>query len=143
MVKTVDVVPPVGKIETKKTTLYTRFLVTLLLMLGLFVLASVITYTARLFSPITVNSYKACTGLKSSIIQETYPSVCVTKSGQRFVEPLSEEEQKLLESPLDQESPTGAQGQFCGGIMGRVCPGGFRCKYDGNYPDAGGTCIAN
>ena len=31
--------------------------------------------------------------------------------------------------------------QFCGGIAGKVCPGGFTCKYDGTYPDAGGICI--
>ena len=39
--------------------------------------------------------------------------------------------------------PTGGEEQkiFCGGIMGKVCPSGYRCQYDGNYPDAGGTCI--
>jgi hypothetical protein len=30
---------------------------------------------------------------------------------------------------------------FCGGIAGFPCPDGMRCKLDGNYPDAGGTCI--
>ena len=30
--------------------------------------------------------------------------------------------------------------QFCGGITGRVCPEGYSCKLDGNYPDAGGVC---
>ncbi|MFH0773614.1 MAG: hypothetical protein V1922_04870 [bacterium] len=30
---------------------------------------------------------------------------------------------------------------FCGGIGGKMCPGGYSCKYDGTYPDAGGTCI--
>ena len=32
-------------------------------------------------------------------------------------------------------------GQFCGGIAGIACPVGYECKLDGNYPDAGGTCI--
>jgi len=31
--------------------------------------------------------------------------------------------------------------QFCGGIAGKVCPTGYTCKYDGTYPDAGGTCV--
>mgnify|MGYP001558259781 CR=1 FL=1 len=34
----------------------------------------------------------------------------------------------------------GGEGQFCGGIAGAVCPEGYSCKYDGNYPDAGGVC---
>ena len=34
-------------------------------------------------------------------------------------------------------------GQFCGGIAGKLCPSGYSCKLDGNYPDAGGTCIKN
>jgi len=32
-------------------------------------------------------------------------------------------------------------GQFCGGLTGTSCPAGFTCKYDGNYPDAGGICV--
>jgi hypothetical protein len=31
---------------------------------------------------------------------------------------------------------------FCGGIAGKLCPSGYTCKYDGTYPDAGGTCIS-
>lgn len=29
----------------------------------------------------------------------------------------------------------------CGGIAGTQCPQGYTCRRDGNYPDAGGTCI--
>ena len=43
---------------------------------------------------------------------------------------------------LDQSN---AEGKFCGGITANLpenqCPGGFYCKLDGNYPDAGGVCI--
>lgn len=31
----------------------------------------------------------------------------------------------------------------CGGIMGKICPEGYTCKLNGNYPDAGGKCIEN
>lgn len=31
--------------------------------------------------------------------------------------------------------------QFCGGIMGKPCPFGYSCQYDGSYPDASGTCV--
>lgn len=32
-------------------------------------------------------------------------------------------------------------GIFCGGIAGIECPKGYMCRLDGNYPDAGGTCV--
>lgn len=32
-------------------------------------------------------------------------------------------------------------GQFCGGIAGIPCPQGMFCELDGDYPDAGGTCV--
>ena len=39
-------------------------------------------------------------------------------------------------------SPTKTQGDlFCGGIAGKLCPSGYNCRYEGTYPDAGGTCI--
>jgi hypothetical protein len=31
--------------------------------------------------------------------------------------------------------------KFCGGIVGIQCPKGLTCKLDGDYPDAGGTCV--
>ncbi|QQG44644.1 MAG: hypothetical protein HYW86_01900 [Candidatus Roizmanbacteria bacterium] len=34
-----------------------------------------------------------------------------------------------------------SEGKFCGGIAGILCPDGYECKYDGNYPDAGGKCV--
>lgn len=33
-----------------------------------------------------------------------------------------------------------SKAEFCGGIAGILCPEGYRCQLDGNYPDAGGTC---
>lgn len=32
-------------------------------------------------------------------------------------------------------------GIFCAGITGISCPNGYKCKYDGKYPDAGGVCV--
>lgn len=32
-------------------------------------------------------------------------------------------------------------GEMCGGIAGFVCESGLECRYDGNYPDAGGICV--
>ncbi|MCB9562723.1 MAG: hypothetical protein H6709_03040 [Kofleriaceae bacterium] len=41
----------------------------------------------------------------------------------------------------------GMTGDFCGGLTGRACLDGFKCRYDEStyaapYPDAGGTCVA-
>jgi len=44
------------------------------------------------------------------------------------------------QTPTAIPSPV-SQGKFCGGIAGIQCPTGLMCKLDGNYPDAGGTCI--
>ena len=32
---------------------------------------------------------------------------------------------------------------FCGGIAGFPCPDGMTCQLDGDYPDAGGHCVAD
>ncbi len=34
-----------------------------------------------------------------------------------------------------------SEGEFCGGIAGIICCEGMTCQYDGDYPDAGGTCV--
>lgn len=40
---------------------------------------------------------------------------------------------------------TEVEGRFCGGIGANLpenqCPEGYKCKLDGDYPDAGGKCI--
>lgn len=42
-------------------------------------------------------SFEDCMKSKGSVIQESYPEVCVTKNGQRFIRELSEEEMLQLE----------------------------------------------
>ena len=61
-----------------------------------------------LFSSVLINSssgrlrlvaasFEDCLKSKGSVIQESYPEVCVTKSGQRFIQEISEEERMQLE----------------------------------------------
>jgi hypothetical protein len=53
-----------------------------------------------------------------------------------------EEVQKIIDGkPLAAFEPTGAAGQFCGGIAAIQCPPGFSCVLDGTFPDAGGRCV--
>ena len=35
------------------------------------------------------------------------------------------------------------EGQFCGGFAGVLCPEGYTCEMEDNFPDAGGRCVAN
>ncbi len=37
--------------------------------------------------------------------------------------------------------PSSPEGAFCGGLAGIACQAGYECKFDGNYPDAGGKCV--
>lgn len=48
--------------------------------------------------------------------------------------------------PVEQDDTTpvaspAQEGEFCGGIAGIACADGLTCRYDGDYPDAGGTCV--
>jgi len=35
------------------------------------------------------------------------------------------------------------EAKACGTIAGLICPSGYECLYDGDYPDAGGKCVKN
>jgi len=67
----------------------------------------------------------------------------------------SEEHDKEFDKTFDQilstfkflDSEENAEGKFCGGIAANLpenqCPEGYKCKLDGNYPDAGGKSVKN
>ena len=46
-----------------------------------------------------VATFEACTKATGSKIQESYPPVCVTRDGNRFTQPLTEEEKQNLQPP--------------------------------------------
>ncbi|MEY4731872.1 MAG: hypothetical protein RL681_818 [Candidatus Parcubacteria bacterium] len=53
-----------------------------------------------------------------------------------------EEVQKIIDGkPLTTFESRNGTKTFCGGIAGIACPAGYRCAYDGTYPDAGGHCV--
>lgn len=62
----------------KKSTLIASVMAALMLFMGL-----ILSWLAD--SP-QINDYLSCTQ-NNGIIQESYPSVCISKDGQRFVEP--------------------------------------------------------
>ena len=50
-----------------------------------------------------IDSYDQCVAATGSIVQESYPATCITTSGQRFIQPLTDEEKQNLQPP-DQTS---------------------------------------
>lgn len=52
----------------------------------------------------------------------------------------------MPESARSSDEPEPEPGEqdkiYCGGISGVRCPAEFTCRYEGNYPDASGYCIA-
>lgn len=88
------------KIVIKKVPLWTRFVVTLLMILGVFMVAFTITYLNTMAVVVPATSYEECVSQPSSKLEESYPAVCIAKDGTKFIEPLAPEEEKLLESTL-------------------------------------------
>ncbi|MFH1916163.1 MAG: Ig-like domain-containing protein [Nanoarchaeota archaeon] len=46
-------------------------------------------------------------------------------------------------TPPDYPIECSTSGAYCAGISNRQCCGGYTCKMDGNYPDAGGICVTD
>lgn len=114
---------PVKSIKPKKVSFAVQLAITLFLLAILFGSTLFVAYKIG-FKENPPTNFDECKIAKGSIIQESYPEVCVSKSGQRFTQEIPEDEPK-----------------FCGGIANISCPEGFICKLDGNYPDAGGVCL--
>jgi hypothetical protein len=78
------------------TSRYASILVTVSLLFSLFGISFVIAYN-HINKPKPAESYEQCIKSKGSVIRETYPAICVSEEGKEFIQPLSSEEQKLLE----------------------------------------------
>lgn len=61
---------------------------------------------------------------------------------ERFATPPEETFSLMIESlQLLSENAVNTSAQFCGGVAGLTCPAGFECVLEGDFPDAGGTCV--
>ncbi len=119
-----------------------KTLVTVISMAVLFGTAFIIAYASSQKNSVP-KTYDECSRAKGSLVSNTYPAICTTKAKVKFMQPISEEEERILESNLNKNNTTEAEGKFCGGIAGLPCPNGYNCKIDGTYPDAGGKCAKN
>lgn len=79
----------------------TPVILTVLLMFFLFGTSAFIAYQSQQRKIPPPTNFEECSKIKSSIIRESYPAVCVTKSGKEFIQPVSDEEKKLLESYIE------------------------------------------
>ena len=116
--------------KSSDSTFIRQILVTGFLMLILFGIAFLIAYQGernKKSGDTLASNYDECTNSAGSIIQESYPPVCVTKDGKRFTQTVEDNQ----------------EGKFCGGIVNIACPEGYTCRLDGDYPDAGGKCVKN
>ncbi len=139
-------IPPVSEPQLKmhrtiSSALY-KTLLTVIFMSVLFGTAFVIAYASAQKNSVP-KSYDECSRAKGSLISKTYPAICTTKAKVKFMQPISEEEERILESNLNKNNIETSEGKFCGGIAGMSCPTGYNCKLEGTYPDAGGKCAKN
>lgn len=74
----------------------------------------------------TIASYKECLQAKGSIVTESYPGICITTSGQRFIQPLTDEEKQNLLPPDQARESTdtvSCGGWNTGGSVECTCTG--------------------
>lgn len=93
--------------------------------------------STQLANPASVNCVN--NGAASVIDANTQTGYCVFPNGSKC------EEWAFFRTGICSENQTQRtnrkEGEFCGGIAGFLCADGLECKYDGSYPDAGGTCV--
>ena len=107
-----------------------------------------------------VTTFEDCAAAGYPVV-ESYPRRCLTDE-REFIEDISSPTGPLppVVSEVcrsDQECDQGyycksglcestgrlcsGETQACGGIAGILCCGGLKCELEGNFPDAGGTCV--
>jgi len=56
-------------------------------------------FLPKSFSGPTISNYEDCLAAKGSTVQLSYPATCITASGRRFIQPLTDEEKQSLIPP--------------------------------------------
>lgn len=70
-----------------------------------------------------IASYSDCVNAPGNIVTQSYPATCITKAGERFVQELTEDEQKPLLSSMSITSPSPISTNDCqiSGCSGEIC----------------------
>lgn len=100
--------PPVAPLPEPKNKIWLWILGGVLL-LGTGIVAGVL-FGKQLYFIKTaqVDSYDQCVSAKGSRVLQTYPTICVAASGQRFIQSLTDEEKQNLIPPDLNREPTGS-----------------------------------
>jgi hypothetical protein len=134
---------PIQRIRIKrKTALLISFLMLLVLILTFITILAYQKFKTSKYPEPT--NFWECSKVKNSIIQESYPAVCITKEGKRFTQELSDEEKKNIippELPNVKGVCEDANGKWlenyheCEGIEEEECK-----NSGGSYDDCSSAC---
>lgn len=96
------VVPVQTTSNIQKNKITKRFKLCLIhLVAAIVVVGCFFTYKAFFVTP-TVKSYEECLKAKGSIVQESYPQVCVTKNGIRFVQEVASTDPSITKTKAEE-----------------------------------------
>lgn len=114
---------------------YLQVLLTLILLLILFgITASIAILTVKMKAARPTN-YKECILLKGSVIQESYPAVCVTKKGERFIQeiPKLPKPSQIKETQIDNTSNQAPNDNLANWKTHEDIEKGFIIKYPSSW----------
>lgn len=120
---------------TPSTEWYMGFtpIIIILVLLILFIIGFIVykTHWPKVSATVNPQNYEECIKSPGSVVMTMYPAVCVTKSGARFTEPLTQEQQQNLTPPTTTPTPSvepcGPNGTRCGIANCPTCPAGKNC----------------
>jgi len=139
---------PAGYQLTKHSQLSPYFLKALGSFLVFVLILSSLSYFFSKRTAKLPTNYEECLALPGSLLRESFPAVCVTKSGETFTQPLDEDDQsKLLPQDLNtsivpgQDGSKGASNGGCvkTGCSGQLCTDSAQedrmttCEYKAEY----------
>jgi hypothetical protein len=135
-----------GKTSAQYESQKNRWIIVIsILALLLFLLIVFIANSNKFINFQSINSFEDCMGATGSTIQFTYPGVCVTYDGQKFIESVSPIPTETLQQPNEYESICTSNGGVwlneyyeCEGIDAQTCK-----NSGGVFNECGSACRHN
>ncbi|OGM19002.1 hypothetical protein A2686_03750 [Candidatus Woesebacteria bacterium RIFCSPHIGHO2_01_FULL_38_10] len=86
---------------------YFQALLTCVLLIILFTTTFFLAYLTDKRKRLIPKNFEDCLKLKGSVIQKSYPPVCINKDGKRFIQNLPDQEKRLLEADFEKTKVKG------------------------------------
>jgi len=114
-------------------------IIIILVLLILFIIGFIVykTYWPKVSVTVPPQNYEECLKSPGSVVMAMYPAVCVAKSGARFTEPLTTEQQKDVTPPTATTDPTTNWKTYTNTKLG------FSFKYPSEWELPNGMTIPN